>query len=382
MTRPVPPVDGPVWDVVVVGGGPAGATAALAAAERGATVALLERAELPRYKTCGGGLTAVSMAALPAGFTVPVAARAAAVTFTRRGWPTRTWRDPAPLVALVQRAELDGALVACAAAAGVLVRTGVAVTGVAEGPDGVVLTTTGGPVSGRCVVAADGTGSRLARWVGVELEQVDLGLEVEVPTPPSQAASWASRLLIDWGPLPGSYGWVFPKGGSLTVGVIGDRGDGPALCGYLADLLAAQGLDAGTATVSSGHLTRCRAPASPLRRGRVLVAGDAAGLLEPMMREGISFALRSGRLAGHAAAGGSEAALASYDEAVRSLLGPEMAAGAALLGAFRRRPAAFHVGAMTGPGWRLFLAFVRGDVTLSALLAHRGVPRLARLLSR
>jgi len=67
---------------------------------------------------------------------------------------------------------------------------------------------------------------------------------------------------------------------------------------------------------------------------------------------------------------------------VRSLLGPEMAAGAALLGAFRRRPAAFHAGAMTGPGWRLFLAFVRGDVTLSALLAHRGVPRLARLLSR
>ena len=87
--------------------------------------------------------------------------------------------------------------------------------------------------------------------------------------------------------------------------------------------------------VSSGHLTHCRAAGSPLFRGRVLVAGDAAGLLEPWTREGISFALRSGTLACQVAARAAEAAsaeeltstLEAYVSAVEDSLQREMAAG-------------------------------------------------------
>src|SRR5262249_56294087 len=89
----------------------------------------------------------------------------------------------------------------------------------------------------------------------------------------------------------------------------------------------------------AGHLTRCRSEGSPVRRGRVLVAGDAAGLLEPWTREGISFALRSGTLAGTAAAQASastgpeqlERALGQYRAALERELLPEMAAGRRLL---------------------------------------------------
>jgi flavin-dependent dehydrogenase len=62
------PSDEASWDVIVVGAGPAGSNAARTAAEAGARVLLLEKAELPRYKTCGGGLIGYSRRSLPPGF--------------------------------------------------------------------------------------------------------------------------------------------------------------------------------------------------------------------------------------------------------------------------------------------------------------------------
>ena len=80
--------------------------------------------------------------------------------------------------------------------------------------------------------------------------------------------------------------------------MIAARGQGERTKRYLRDFVARLGLAGVEPEHDSGHLTRCRTADSPLRRGRVLVAGDAAGLLEPWTREGISYALRSGALAG------------------------------------------------------------------------------------
>src|SRR5262249_27357462 len=129
----------------------------------------------------------------------------------------------------------------------------------------------------------------------------------------------------------------------------------------------------------SGHLTRCRAADSPLVKGRVLVAGDAAGLLEPWTREGISYALRSGGAAGRAAAAGDpDAYLAELD---RVLL-PEMLAGQRLLAAFARPPGAFHAALATPPGWRAFTRFCHGDrgfaTTVDRLPVRLAVAALSR----
>lgn len=382
-----------VWDVVVVGAGPAGASAAYAAACTGRRVLLLEKAELPRYKTCGGGIIGPSRDALPPGFDLPLRDRVHAVTFSLNGKLTRTRRSKNMLFGLINRPDFDAQLVKTAQDAGAELRTGATVSRVEQHGSAVpdrrtvaVVLGDGEVVLARAVVGADGSASRIGAHVGVKMDQVDLGLEAEIPVPPTVAEDWAGRVLVDWGPIPGSYGWVFPKGDTLTVGVISARGEGAATKRYLDDFIGRLGLAGFEPSISSGHLTRCRAEDSPLSRGRVLVCGDAAGLLEPWTREGISFALRSGRLAGEWAARVAEAHDAvdarrqalNYAFAIKAGLGVEMGVGRRMLTLFSRRPGLIHA-ALTGfrPAWHAFAKIVRGTTTLAEIVRTHPVARRA-----
>ncbi|WP_145908502.1 geranylgeranyl reductase family protein [Kitasatospora viridis] len=391
------PLDG-VWDVVVVGAGPAGSSAAHAAAVQGRRVLLLDKAEHPRYKTCGGGIIGPSRDSLPADFKIPFQDRVNAVTFALNGRYTFTRRSSRMLFGLVNRTEFDQRLAEAAEQAGAVLVSGVTVTGVEQGgPDRRTVAVTladGRSVRARAVVGADGSASRIGRHVGVTFDQIDLGLEAEIPVPEQVARSWAGRIHLDWGPLPGSYGWVFPKtdSGTLTVGVISARGDGELTKRYLADYIRRLGLSGFTPAIESGHLTRCRAEDSPLSRGRVLVAGDAAGLLEPWTREGISYALRSGRLAGEWAVQVAEAGAPqdvrrqalNYAFAVKAGLGVEMRAGKVMLAAFERRPHLFHLAVCAiGPAWRAFAQTTQGHTTFAQILRqYRAARRLAAMASR
>ncbi|GAA2298525.1 geranylgeranyl reductase family protein [Streptomyces kunmingensis] len=385
-----------VWDVVVVGAGPAGASAAYAAAVAGRRVLLLEKADIPRYKTCGGGIIGPSRDSLPPGFELPLKDRINAVTFSLDGKYARTRRSRSMLFGLINRPEFDAQLVEHAQKAGAELRTGATVSRVeqhgSEVPDRrtvAVVLQDGETVLARAVVGADGSASRIGAHVGVKLDQVDLGLEAEIPVPEAVADDWRGRVLIDWGPMPGSYGWVFPKDDTLTVGVISARGEGAATKRYLEDFIGRLGLAGFEPSISSGHLTRCRADDSPLSRGRVLVCGDAAGLLEPWTREGISFALRSGRLAGEWAVRISEAHDAvdarrqalNYAFAIKAGLGVEMAVGKRMLTLFERKPGLLHA-VLTGfrPAWNAFARITRGSTTLGELV--RTHPMAGRALSR
>ncbi|GGR26677.1 geranylgeranyl reductase family protein [Streptomyces netropsis] len=393
--RDVPGDGEPVWDVVVVGAGPAGASAAYAAASTGRKVLLLEKAELPRYKTCGGGIIGPTRDALPPGFELPLRDRVHAVTFSLNGKLTRTRRSKRMLFGLINRPEFDAGLVEVAKKAGAEVRTGVTVSRVEQHGSAVpdrrtvaIVLGDGRTLLARAVVGADGSAGRIGAHVGVKLDQVDLGLEAEIPVPATVAEDWAGRVLIDWGPIPGSYGWVFPKGDTLTVGVISARGEGAGTKRYLEDFIARLGLAGFEPSVSSGHLTRCRSDDSPLSRGRVLVCGDAAGLLEPWTREGISFALRSGRLAGEWAVRIAEAQDAvdarrqalNYAFAIKAGLGVEMGVGRRMLTLFERRPGLIHA-AVTGfrPAWHAFAKITRGTTTLAEIVRTHPVAR--RVLS-
>jgi geranylgeranyl reductase family protein len=356
------------WDVAVVGAGPAGLAAASAAAAAGARTIVLERAEHPRYKTCGGGLIGASRAAAGGLIDVPARDDVRSATITLRGGQEYTRSHRETLLAMVVREEFDAALLKRAEENGAQVRQRAQVRAIEQG-DGhaTARLTDGTEVTAKVIVGADGSSGVTARHVGAEFDQVDLGLELEIAVPEAVARQWSGRVLLDWGAIPASYGWVFPKGDRLTVGVIAARGQGDATKAYLREFVGRLGLAGFEAVQDSGHLTRCRSDGSPLRRGRVIVAGDAAGLLDPWTREGISFALRSGTLAGrHAAQGDPE----GYVAAVNAALVPEMRAGRTLLTAFTRHTGTFHRGLNTPKGWGAFVKMCRSEISLSELVAR------------
>jgi geranylgeranyl reductase family protein len=394
------------WDVAVIGGGPAGLSAAHAAAAAGARTVILERAEHPRYKTCGGGLIGASLNAVRDLPALPARDEIYSATFTLHGEHEFTRRGTRPLLKMVMREEFDAALLQRALAAGAEVRQKTMVRGITE--DGMSSGGTGdrghatirlgdgSSVTASVVVGADGSGGISARHVGVTFSQVDLGLELEIAIPEALQREWRGRVLLDWGKIPASYGWVFPKGDRLTVGVIAARRgaggthggaeetqgsaggthgarQGDATRRYLREFVEGLGLASCVAVRDSGHLTRCRTDDSPLRKGRVIVAGDAGGLLEPWTREGISFALRSGALAGEIAAKACVAdspgkALDEYAAAIDRGLGAEMRASGVLLNAFTRHSMTFHRGLSTAQGWRLFEKICRSELPYPQLI--------------
>jgi len=379
------------WDVAVVGGGPAGLTAASVAAAAGARTIVLERAEHPRYKTCGGGLIGASLAAVGGQFALPARDEIRSVTFTLRGSRELTRSEPEPLLAMVTREEFDAALADRAQRQGAVLRQQALVRAVDQTADSAsARLADGSAVTAKVIIGADGSSGVTARHVGAEFAQVDLGLELEIAVPPAAAGQWAGRVQLDWGRMPASYGWVFPKGDLLTVGVIAGRGQGEATREYLREFTSRLGLAGYEVVRDSGHLTRCRTEGSPLRRGRVLVAGDAAGLLEPWTREGISFALRSGALAGEAAAKAAvadapAAAAGSLDEyaaGVNATLVPEMRAGRLMLTAFTRHPGTFHTALASPKGWRIFVRMCRSELSFSGLVSHPSARLALALMNR
>lgn len=390
----------PVWDVVVVGAGPAGTSSARTAAEAGASVLLIDRATFPRYKTCGGGLLGESLQLVPERALATIESRVRESVVTDRFRRRLVLRRDSPYLAMTRRQEFDQALAEAATEAGARFVDGVAVREIQTADDGTVqVRTSAGTATARVVIGADGTGGRVARHVGVEVGGVDLGLEDEVAMPADDSA-WRDRVHLDWGHAAGSYAWVFPKRDSLTVGVIQRKGSPDETRAYLAAWRRHLGLEAAETLHSSGHLTQWRRPGSPLRKGRVIVAGDAAGLLEPWTREGISFALRSGLWAGEAAAAAAAAshdmaspvrslgvdqrmpALELYERRVRAVLEPEQTVGAALLATFERRRSLVHLLLRTPGGADWFVRFCRGETSLARLARHRLALALAARLSR
>jgi geranylgeranyl reductase family protein len=368
------------WDVAVVGAGPAGLAAASAAAGAGARTIVLERAEHPRYKTCGGGLIGASRAAAGGLIDVPARDEIRSATITLRGGQEYTRSHREPLLAMVVRDEFDAALLKRAAENGARVRQRAQVRAIDQA-DGraTARLADGTEVTARVIIGADGSSGVTARHVGAKFDQVDLGLELEIAVPDNVASRWKGRVLLDWGKIPASYGWVFPKGDRLTVGVIAARGQGEATKAYLGEFIDRLGLSGFAAEQDSGHLTRCRSDNSPLRKGRVIVAGDAAGLLDPWTREGISFALRSGTMAGEHAAKGD---LDGYVAALNATLVPDMRAGRTLLTAFTRHTGTFHKGLNTPKGWSAFVKMCRSEISLSELVARPSARMSLALLNR
>jgi len=320
------------YDAVVVGAGPAGASAAYELARGGARVLLLEKERLPRYKPCGGGVTPRARAVSPlASGVLPGVGEAQTDTILlAHGERTISGRVLAPLV-MVMRDRFDAALAAAAVAAGAELRDGTALTGLERAGAGLRLVAGGEAIATRYIIGADGAAGLTARLAGFG-SVADRGapaIEVELAVSAAIQARYATTTLINLAATPGGYGWVFAKGDHLSVGVAGFLPGGRrALRANLDRFLGRYpDLQEGRALLRRGHVIPLVGQRTTRQRGPVVLAGDAAGLADPLTGEGISYALASGHRAGVAvldALHEMPGALPRYDRFVDRTLGRDL----------------------------------------------------------
>ncbi|MDI3280856.1 MAG: geranylgeranyl reductase family protein [Bacillota bacterium] len=307
------------WDVIVVGAGPAGSTAARHLARAGYRVLLLERAELPRYKPCAGALAA---AARPYLELAPQQLASAVEDSFRRVEITLCGREPLhleleePIADLVDRSRLDLLLAEEASRAGAILRPGCPAYSTEVDSGGVTVQTAAGPERAAVVVGADGATGVVARSLGlVGRRPPAAALEAELPVPPEVLERFRHRVRVDYGSLPHGYGWIFPKREHLSVGMGSFRPPCPGLPGHLRAFLRAAGVPWTEPLPLRGHPIPHVGMAVPPAAYRALLVGDAAGLADPFSGEGIRQAVLSGRIAAQeiaAALGGAARADLSF----------------------------------------------------------------------
>lgn len=315
-------------DVIVVGGGPAGSATAIALAQRGYDVELFERATFPRAKACGEGVLPAGVAAL-ARLGVPVerldpAAHLTSIRF-HAGDHAAVGRIPAGGALGVERTVLDAALLDRARSVGVACYTGTAVRGLAHseaGTAGVIVDH--GEVRARMVVAADGIHSRLRREAGLDAghrggrQALTFHLEAGNRDRETIEVRFRRRYEV----------YITPIGNDrINVAVLSDRAlirelarNGMEGLARLVDEELGVGASAIARILGGGPFP---ATSAALSRGRVVLAGDAAGFVDGITGEGISLALQGAERCAEAIdvalRTGRRTSLRRYERQVRAL---------------------------------------------------------------
>ncbi|WP_299027194.1 geranylgeranyl reductase family protein [uncultured Thermanaerothrix sp.] len=316
-------------EVIVVGAGPAGAMCAYLLACAGVKVIILEKAILPRYKPCGGGLTPRALKFLPFDPTPVVEVRAVGGQLTWEGRLLLQHRREPYVALLVMRDQFDAWLIGQAQKAGARLWSGTRVLQVEESADSVQVETSSGVLRAAYLVGADGVNSVVARSLRWPRRPTGVALEAEVRVSAEGLEHQGAYLTFDFGAVPYGYGWIFPKAHHLSVGVFYAReGRVPDLRMLLAQFMSRYPhLVAGKLERVQGHHIPLGGAHQPLHTQRTLLVGDAANLADAFLGEGISYALWSAHLAAEALLGclaNPQASLATYTRAVQVTLGREL----------------------------------------------------------
>lgn len=322
------------YDVVVVGAGPSGSLTALRLAQAGASVALVDGSH-PREKPCGGGVTAralslvqdvVDVAALPcvtirrATFLESAAGRSASVPLA----------DAAARLMVMSRTALDGALLSAAEACGATMIRGRVVDVRCEGAR-TRIDTSQGSVSTGFVIGADGANSLVRRRMATAFTRHQLSMATGVY---AHGVS-SDEILIEMVSSPAGYIWSFPRPDHLAIGICAQADSGLTV-GALREILVswiertgvAKGARLEPYSWPIPSLSAADFWTVPLSGPGWMTVGDAAGLVDPITREGIFFALQSAGWAAEALHGDHATAWRLYQDRVRADIGDELARAA------------------------------------------------------
>jgi geranylgeranyl reductase family protein len=349
------------YDVAIVGAGPAGSTAAYHLAAAGARVLLLDKATFPRDKPCGGGVTGRAARLLPFSIEPVVEDTVDRLECGLRYRHRFTRHARVPLAYMTQRRRLDHFLLRQAAEAGAEVREG-------ETADAREL-------DARIVIGADGCNGSSAKQLGLA-DGVVHGVALEANYPYERR--YAGGMVLEIAVIRGGYGWIFPKGDHVNVGVGGNGEEGPKLRAELRRMCEAYGIDPDAAQDTRGYRLPMRLSKTRLAQGRTAVIGDAAGLVDPLSGDGMYEAFLSAQLVAEAAldvlAGRAEH-LHAYQAAVERRITPLTRAGWGAKRAFERFPGTTYALARLPITFRALEKLLQGDLPDPA--SARGVERAA-----
>lgn len=344
-----------IYDAIVIGTGPAGSTAAFELARRGYRVLALEKDRHPRYKVCGGGLSVRLDNLLGQNYHTVVEKTVTRMTVTCNGEPSFEVPFDAPLAYLTMRSRFDAHLIRQALDAGCDLRENEPAVEFNAFEDSVAVKTHLGEYKGRTVIGADGAPSRVAKTL-FPTNAIPLGVALESESVASTGRSWpGDSLLIDVGVIRGGYAWIFPKADHLSSGLATfyrDRQNLRHLYGRWVGVQPA--LPSLEQQHIIGHLIPRFSPKTASLVGhRALLVGDAAGMVDPFLGEGIYYGVWSGRLAAEAVAGflNENRPLTHYEEAVRNEIYPELRAASRIARIVYRFPRFFFRLTARHPGW-------------------------------
>lgn len=359
-----------IWDALVVGAGPAGARAAQRLSAAGASTLLLEKQSLPRYKACGGGVPARTLRLLD-DLDISSVSEGHVDTIDVSRFGRRQFRKSSerPLAWMVMRDRFDHFLTDLAAEAGTTVREATPVQSIVKTDGYYEVETPSGAIRAHHILAADGATGPTARWLGIDSAPTrSAAYEVEVAAPRAALDYWNQAANVDVGYRPWGYGWVFPKEGKLSVGVVTAPRRGRTIRKQTDRYLSRLGLtDADVLNVQGHPIRYRRSIGEPVARGRALLLGDAAGLADEFTAEGIAYAVHSANLAADAVLNSDDPAIA-YTESINQHIQPELDAARTISRLYYWCVTTWPWLALTASKhinylWRAFFRVMRGDST-------------------
>lgn len=294
-----------MYDVIVVGLGPAGSTAAYTLARDGFKVLAFDKETFPRYKSCGGCISTKVDGLLGFDFSPVVEDVVKGATYTYKCSRTMDIISDRPLGYNVMRDSFDSFLADKAGEAGAHLRQGCRIKSVSESNSCVTVTDTdGNSYTARFLIGAEGAGGFIGRsYFNLDHKQSAVSITAEVPYGDGPLKAPDGRLFIDFGSVPFGYGWIFPKKKSLSVGLAVDasRARG-TVRDYFNSFIEHHGIlkQINVNEKVGWTVPLFYNPGMKVARGRVLLAGDSGHLVDPFLGEGIYFAIKTAKGAAQA----------------------------------------------------------------------------------
>ncbi len=287
-----------IYDVIVVGLGPAGSTASYKLKKGGLQILALDRETFPRYKPCGGCLSKKIDSLLDFDFKGVVEHTVSGVVFTNKFKREVTIRSDEPVAYMVQRDRFDSLLVDKAKEAGVDIRDGEAVKDIHDRGGFLEVCTARCSYRGRYLIGADGPFSVVAKRFFPDVKrEIGIAMEGEADADAGQLKSLKGMVSIDFGYIPAGYGWIFPKDGAVSVGVAGQKDKIDDIKKYFNGFLHGKGLeDLRFKRLKGWIIPVFSHNNSRVARNKVCLIGDAGGMVDPFLGEGISYAIESANI--------------------------------------------------------------------------------------